>query len=246
MSSKQASPDWVYRRLLATFGPQGWWPVCEGAKGKNFRPRYNPGQAPRLKPEQAFEIAVGAILTQNTAWTNVEKALIQLHQKDLLSPRRLILISRERLKRAIRPSGYFSQKAKKLKILARFARDEAGCDLLSLKNQPSDSLRRRLLELWGVGPETADSILLYALGKPVFVVDAYTRRIGERLGWPLGNKSYDEIRWFFEQNLTPEPLLYQEFHALFIKLAKENCAKLRPLCQNCPLWRRCAFGRERS
>ncbi|MBI4668334.1 MAG: hypothetical protein HY747_03975 [Elusimicrobia bacterium] len=233
----------TYCRLSTRFGPQGWWPITQGDGGqgsgarnhKDSKPRYHPGRFPKLTPKQAFEIAVGAILTQNTAWPNVEKALIELHKKNLMSPRRILQASSLRLQAYIRTSGYFKQKAKKLKILARFIERGAGGNILNLKNEPLPQLRDKLLSLWGVGPETADSILLYALDKPVFVVDAYTRRIGERLGWPFKNAGYDDIRLFFEERLPKDIRLYQEFHALFVELAKKNCLKNKPFCQACPL-----------
>ncbi|MBI4064730.1 MAG: hypothetical protein HY401_10595 [Elusimicrobia bacterium] len=209
------------------------------------KPQYHPGEKIELTPRQAFEIAVGAILTQNTAWTNVEKALNELNRRNLIDPCKILSTRYSALSTFIRSSGYFTQKAKKLKVLARFVEQEADGNMLNLKKNSTESLRSKFLALWGVGPETADSILLYALTKPVFVVDAYTRRIGGRLGWPFKKKTYDEIRLFFERLLPGEPHLYQEFHALLVELAKRHCLKSDPACFSCPLKSICVYGTRR-
>ncbi|MBI4369277.1 MAG: hypothetical protein HY547_03495 [Elusimicrobia bacterium] len=207
-----------------------------------LKPEYHPGKEIKLTSTQAFEIAVGAILTQNTAWSNVEKALIEINRRGLMSPHKMIATRNSRLAMVIRSSGYFAQKAKKLKILARFAIREARGHLLRLKKEPLLALRDQLLSLWGVGPETADSILLYALGKPVFVIDAYTRRIGERLGWRQASQHYERYRNFFETALILNAGLFQEYHALFVELAKRHCTKQNPICATCPLEQRCPYG----
>lgn len=166
---------------------------------------------------------------------------MELHKKNLIDSHKLLTANFSLLTRLIRSSGYFTQKAKKLKIFSRFVQGEAKGNLLNLKTWPLARLRSRLLNLWGVGPETADSILLYALNKPVFVIDAYTRRIGERLGWNLP-KDYEGIREFFESSLPKSALLFNEFHALLVRLAKERCLKNNPLCSTCPLISRCSYA----
>jgi len=194
----------IYQKLLKRFGTQNWWPMQ-----RDFSP-----------PE--WEICVGAVLTQNTNWGNVELALKNMKEKGLISRDCIKKVSEKKLAEVIRPAGYYNQKAKKLKILASFS---------------GNLTRESLLSLWGLGPETVDSILLYAYGKPYFVVDAYTKRIFTRLGF--GNrKSYDEWRKFFESNLPRSVSLYKEFHALIVKLGKENCRK-KPVCRGCPLRREC-------
>ena len=186
-----------------------------------------------------FEIIIGAILTQNTAWTNVEMALKRLQASGLDQPDRLLQAPPGRVARHIRSSGYFNQKAKKLRIAARaFSRPRA----LQLHAAPS---REGLLALWGIGKETADSILLYAFAKPVFVVDAYTRRIFTRLGMLAGNESYDEIQESFHRGLARRADLYNEMHALIVEHAKQHC-RSRPRCPGCPVARSCAYFRSTS
>ncbi|MFA5107072.1 MAG: hypothetical protein WC497_01950 [Patescibacteria group bacterium] len=165
-----------------------------------------------------FEIAVGAILTQNTAWKNVERALAQLKQRRLLSPPAIIKADAKRLARAIKPSGYFFQKTKKLKVFCRWLLNKYQGDLKIFFKKPLTTARPELLSLWGIGPETADSILLYAGGKPVFVVDAYTRRLLAEMG--LRFKSYDECQQWFERGLPKQACYYNELHALIVAWAK--------------------------
>src|SRR3984893_15279968 len=180
-----------YNALFAAQGPQHWWP------GRT-----------------AFEVIVGAILTQNTSWTNVELAIRNLRREKLLTPRAMASVSLARLARLVRSSGYFRQKAKKLKCFVHFLRSEYGGSLTRMFRTPTAALREKLLEVHGIGPETADSILLYAGEHPVFVVDAYTRRMLERHQLATPRHSYEEIRQLFESNLTPDAPLYNEFHAL--------------------------------
>lgn len=203
----------IYRALLARFGKQGWWP------GRT-----------------RFEVAIGAILTQNTAWTNVEKAIANLRRAGALSFRGMRALSEGKLAQLIRPSGYFNQKAKKLRTFLAWlaARDKGG----SLKRALSGNLsqvRESLLSVKGIGPETADSMLLYAGDRPVFVIDAYTRRALERHGLASSKVGYEELRALFEGNLPRRVSLYNEYHALFVRLAKEHCAKRAPRCTDCPL-----------
>ncbi len=197
----------IYRRLLHAFGPQNWWPVKNG-----FRPK-------------EWEICVGAVLTQNTNWKNVEKALENMKKHGIVSREDIIRIDTEKLAEIIKPAGYYNQKAKKLKALA------------SLEGKIT---REKLLSVWGVGPETADSILLYAYGKPYFVIDAYTRRVFSRLGLVKETSSYEELRHFFEKNLPRDIQIYKEYHALIVELAKRFCKK-KPFCEKCPISDYCKF-----
>lgn len=202
----------IYGTLLKSFGPQGWWPA-----------------------KTRFEVVIGAILTQNTSWTNVEAVIADLESRDLLKPAKLDGIPVEQLARLIKPSGYFNQKAKKLKAFLRYF-EGYGLDLESMMREDPLKLREELLGVWGIGPETADAILLYALDKPVFVVDAYTRRVFSRMGFVDKGISYESLRGFFEEGLkTADPKLetYKEFHALIDELAKRHC-RPKPLCPGCP------------
>jgi endonuclease III related protein len=201
-----------YDALFATHGPQHWWP------GRT-----------------AFEIIVGAILTQNTSWTNVEIAIRNLRREKLLTPRALEEVSFTRLARLIRSSGYFRQKAKKLKCFVRFLRSEHGGSLARMFRTPTAELREKLLSVHGIGPETADSILLYAGKHLVFVVDAYTRRLLERHQLATPAQSYDEIRELFERSLPADAPMYNEFHALIVRTGKEHCRTRNPRCNECPL-----------
>lgn len=202
-----------FRKLLKKYGPQGWWPLTS-VRGERLPP-------PRPMTESAaVEIAAGAILTQNTAWRNVEKALINLKQAKLLSIPDLLVVRQAELARVIRPSGFFNQKAKKLKAFAAFVAARGKGRLLSLRAAPTLPLRAELLNVHGIGQETADSILLYALGKPVFVIDAYTKRWLAEKGMILHD--YEEYRLFFEKHLPRNVRLYQEFHALLVAGGKTN------------------------
>lgn len=206
----------LYEKLLSIYGPQGWWPLLdcrlEDSDKEKSRLEYHPDEYdfPRTD-RQRFEICVGAILTQNTAWLNVEKALIRLRRADILKPEAILNCESDLLIEAIRPSGYFNIKARKLREFSRLYLDLAG-------RIPE---RGELLAAWGVGPETADSILLYACFQPVMVVDAYTRRVLERLNlYPATAASYDEVKQFCESGLPRELAVYQEFHALLVAHAK--------------------------
>ena len=226
----------VYARLLAAYGPQGWWPLPSMAGKRGFDSRgYHSGSFrwPR-SGAQRFEIVVGAILTQNTAWTNVEKALERLRSAGVMQPEDFLHAPVSRLSRLIRSSGYFNQKAKKLKTAAAaFSRPGT----LSPRFAPA---REQLLSLWGIGKETADSILLYAFGLPVFVVDAYTRRFFERLGLLGGGESYDQIQDEVHHLLPRRPELYNEMHALIVEHAKRHC-RSKPECPGCPVSRSCRY-----
>jgi endonuclease-3 related protein len=210
LSSKQDRLLDIYRRLLAFYGPQGWWPA-----------------------ETPFEMCVGAILTQATAWRNVELAIARLKDNDLLSPGSLIAAGEEVLADLIRPSGYYRQKAARLISLDRYILSR-GSSMDWLKQEDPKELRQELLAVNGIGPETADSILLYAGNHPVFVVDAYTRRILHRLGLIQASLDYHRIQQLFMDQLPKDPALYQEYHALIVALGKEACNP-KPRCGLCPL-----------
>jgi endonuclease-3 related protein len=213
----QADPNLalVYAQLAAAWGPQHWWP----------------GDTP-------FEVAVGAVLTQNTAWSNVEKAITSLKATGAMTATGLLALSASDLEQAIRPAGYYRVKARYLRTLALWVAQRATGDLSSLASEDTDTLRREILALHGVGRETADSILLYAIGKPAFVVDAYTRRIGARLRLLPENATYESAQQYFIAGLPEDVHLFNEFHALLVRLAKEHC-RARPVCLACPLERRC-------
>jgi len=201
-----------YATLAKILGPRHWWPA-----------------------RTPFEVIVGAILTQNTAWQNVEKAMANLRRERLLTPQAIERVSTQRLARLVRPSGYFRQKAKKLKAFVRFLRNEFGGSLARMFATPTLGLREQLLGVFGIGPETADSILLYAGGHPIFVVDAYTHRILGRHGIGPGKPDYEAVRSMFEANLPPDARLYNEFHALLVSVGKNWCRPREPRCSACPL-----------
>lgn len=202
----------MYEAMLAALGPSGWWP----------------GRTP-------FEVAVGAVLTQNTNWKNVEKAIAALDGAGALEPRAMAALAPARLAELIRPSGYFQVKQARLRALLEFLDAECGYDFAALARRGLDELRPALLAVRGVGPETADSILLYALDQPTFVVDAYTRRILSRHALIPGDVPYEEMREFFMDALTPDTALYNEYHALIVRVGKDWCRKAAPRCEGCPL-----------
>ncbi len=198
----------VIDELALGFGRQMWWPA-----------------------ETPFEVIVGAILTQNTAWTNVEKALTRLKSIGPLSPARLLALDDDRLREAVRPSGYFNAKAKKLRAISRWYLEVGG--LRALIERPLAPLRAELLDVWGVGPETADSILCYAAGRRTCVVDAYTRRILSRHALVDGELPYETLRAWLEERLVDSQFVYEEFHALCVRVGYDNC-KPSPACESCP------------
>ena len=201
----------MYKKLYASFGPQHWWP----------------GETP-------FEIAVGAILTQNTNWGNVEKAIVNLKDADVLKPAALHDMSHERLAALIRPAGYFNIKAKRLKNFIGLLINEYHGSMSGMKQEDFNSVRKSLLSVNGIGPETADSIILYALEKPVFVIDAYTKRVLSRHNILDHDASYEEFQSLFQSKLKEDISLFSEYHALLVRLAKENC-RTKPVCTGCPL-----------
>ncbi len=207
----------VYTELYDFYGPQKWWPA-----------------------DTPLEVVVGAILTQNTAWRNVKRAIQALKESEMLELDRILEAQNDVLAELIKPSGYYNIKAKRLKEVLRFFKHLGGFKrALSMDTR---SLREQLLNVHGVGEETADSILLYALERPVFVVDAYTRRILARLGILKGEETYEEIQKIFEKELELNTDLFNEFHALLVKHGKEHCTKKNPICWNCPLKPGCSFA----
>lgn len=227
----------LYRRLLAQHGPQGWWPVLDRLSGTCL---YH-GGAPHDDDER-FEIALGAILTQNVAWKNVEKALANLSHAGLLGAAALAATSTETIAECIRPTGYYNQKARKIRALLEWLAP-VGFSLSSFQNWPTGDLRRVLLGIYGIGPETADSILLYALDRPVFVIDAYTRRIASRLGLITGDESYSVLQDLFQRGITVDRGSYREYHAFIVAHGKDVCAS-KPLCVLCSLAGCCAAARR--
>ena len=201
----------IYKLLFDTFGPQHWWP----------------GETP-------FEIIIGAILTQNTSWSNVEKAIKNLKSTGSLSAEKLRDMNPSQLAELIRPAGYFNVKAKRLKNFIDWFFENYKGKLSNFENVNTDRLRTELLEVKGIGRETADSILLYALNRPVFVVDAYTARIATRHGLIEPGADYEQLRYLFESNLPQDVQLYNEFHALLVRTGKDFC-KPKARCSGCPL-----------
>jgi endonuclease-3 related protein len=201
----------MYHLMLNHFGPQHWWPAAD-----------------------ALEMMVGAILTQNTSWNNVEKAIKNLKKRSILNIRALHSISVPELAEEIRPAGYFNIKAARLKNLINFIVERYNGDVSMLLTEKTDILREGLLSIRGVGSETADSILLYAVGRPIFVIDSYTHRILNRHGLADDQASYHELQELFMDNLAEDTGLFNEFHALIVGIGKQYCRR-KPLCGKCPL-----------
>jgi endonuclease-3 related protein len=201
----------IYMTLYRHFGPQHWWP----------------GETP-------FEIAVGAILTQNTNWINVEKAIANLKRVKAMNCRAMNKLKHGKLASLIRPSGYFNLKAIRLKAFLSFLSEEYGCSVAKMRKKSTDSMRNELLDINGIGPETADSILLYALEKPVFVIDTYTKRVLSRHKIVNEDATYHDMQDLFHNSLKPDTSLYNEYHAFFVMTGKEYC-RPKPRCEECPL-----------
>ena len=214
----------MYHSMFGYFGPQKWWPG-----------------------ESGLEIMVGAVLTQNTNWKNVEKAISNLKQRDMLSIRGLQSLSLEALAEAIRPSGYYNVKAKRLKNLIAFLSKRYHGDLSRFLQEGTDVIKKDLLSVKGVGLETADSILLYAAQRPVFVIDAYTFRILRRHSMIADQATYHELQALFEEHLPADTTLFNEFHALIVMTGKAFC-RPKPPCRKCPLreWETIDLGPDQS
>lgn len=238
---KHLSPHEAYKTLYRRYGPQGWWPVTPRG---SLAPRYISSRYAERADREAFEICAGAILTQNTSWKNAERAIVNLNGARLLSCAKIANLSRTKLAGLIRPSGYYNQKAGRLKAFALYIVKHYGGRTARMFSQRLGPLRVELLGLDGIGPETADSIILYAAGKPSFVVDAYTLRLGKRLGWFSENTSYDEAREYLSEALPRSLKLYNEFHALIVAAGKDNCRK-NPSCVGCPLKKGCEHVRKK-
>jgi endonuclease-3 related protein len=203
----------LYGRLLEKHGPQGWWPTRKTG--------YHPlNKSRKLSENEMLEICIGAILTQNTAWKNVEKALANLISSNALDLKKLAVIKQSKLAQLIRSSGYYNQKAERLQLFARHVLKEHG-SFSRMFRKDLEPLREELLSLKGIGPETADSMLLYAGRKPVFVIDAYTKRICSRLGICEADADYHELQSKFHSSLPPDAELFNEFHALFVEEGKK-------------------------
>jgi endonuclease-3 related protein len=202
----------IYRTLYRTYGPQHCWP----------------GDTP-------CEVMVGAVLTQNTAWANVEKAIVNLKREQLLEPGLLFRVPLRKLAVLIRPSGFFNIKARRLKHLFEFITDHYSGSLVTMFADDPETLRQNLLKVNGIGPETADSILLYAGQKPFFVVDAYTNRVLSRHGIIAPDADYHTVQQLFMDSLPRDSRLFNEYHALIVRVGKEHCKKTGPRCTACPL-----------
>ena len=210
----------IFTRLFDFYGPQHWWPA-----------------------EGPFEVMVGAILTQSAAWTNVEKAINNLKAAGMLNPAALRSSNEKQLAEAIFSCGYYNMKARKLKHLANWFGLNYKDNLQEMKQADPALLRSSLLATYGIGEETADSILLYACEKPVFVIDAYTRRIVDRVGFAIRGSKYSDYQRFFMTSLVPDVRLYNEYHALLVALGKNHCKKT-PICQTCCLTDICENNRK--
>jgi len=207
----------IYRKLYQAYGPRHWWP----------------GETP-------FEVMVGAILTQNTSWGNVEKAIQRLKWKGVLSSEGIHQLRKSQLASLIKPSGYYRIKADRLKTFVNFLFENYNGNIKRMRKEEAETLRPKLLEVKGIGPETADSILLYGLEKPIFVVDAYTQRILSRHGVISERATYEEIQEVFMNHLSIDEKLFNEYHALLVHLGKTVCKKI-PKCDQCPIK---GIGRE--
>jgi len=202
----------IYQKLFRALGPQGWWPA-----------------------DSAFEMMLGAILTQATNWHNVEQAIQRLAHTGALQPREVLAIPTRRLEQLVRPAGYFRQKAKRVKVFTQWYVDRYAGRARRMFRTPWRKLREELLALHGIGPETADSMLLYAGQQPVFVIDAYTTRIFRRHRLIRGRATYDTIQRWVMQELPADTQLYNEYHALLVSVGKQFCHRRHPDCNHCPL-----------
>ena len=209
----------VYKLLFERFGQQHWWPA-----------------------ESVFEVVVGALLMQQTSWRNVEKSIANLKRNGMLEPARLATARVEDLGELVRPAGLHRTKPARIRDFSRQIVDTRGGDVMAFLNRDAGQLRKEMLSMKGVGPETADSILLYAAGVPVFVVDAYTKRLCERICL-MKRLDYESIQEYFTKNLPEDVELYKEFHALIVRHAKETC-RIKPMCGGCVLGRWCGYNKR--
>ncbi len=207
----QSTTQQVFRELLECFGPQGWWPG-----------------------ETALEVMIGVVLVQNTAWQNVELAIDNLRDADMMHPEKLLAIDEEGLAELIRPSGYYRRKTRRLRSLIEFFVNEYDGSIAAMRAVESHTLRQQLLGVHGIGPESADAILLYALEKPALVVDAYTHRVFARHGWASHDVDYHQLQEHLVSELPEDVATYNELHALLVQVGKDYCRKT-PNCEECPL-----------
>ena len=212
----------IYHRLMARYGPQHWWPA-----------------------QEPFEIIVGAILTQSAAWSNVEKAIANLRSAKALSPKALRTLPLDKVASLVYPSGYYNAKALKLKSFVHWLEEYYDDNLGELFGADINNLRQQLLSVHGIGQETADSIILYAANKPIFVIDAYTQRIVKRIGLAPDSNSYSAYQTLFMHHLPNDTRLYNEYHALLVCLGKNVCRR-KPLCQQCCLNDICEYYNQRQ
>ena len=233
----QINPSQIYSELYNHFGPQHWWPIDK---------TYHKHQ----KSDPRFEIIIGTILTQNTAWSNVEKAINHLKNKNMLSIKQIEVVEIEVLKKLIKSSGFFNQKANRLKIISKFLIQTYDGNLDQMFLESHQTVRKKLLNLKGIGKETADSILLYAGCKPVFVVDAYTKRLCHKLSLPVNLESYEETQRYFQHDLINNYdkstiiSIYNELHSLIVEWGKNYCLKQNPNCISCPLISHCTSSQK--
>ena len=212
----------VFDRLLSRYGPQHWWPA-----------------------DSPFEVMVGAVLTQATAWTNVERAISRLKDANTLSPAAMRDLETDALAALIYSSGFYNAKAQRLKALVEYLGDDYDDDINAMRLEDSAKLRKELLAVRGIGEETADAILLYALGKPSFVIDAYTRRLLVRLGITPQSETYSAYQQMFRESLPPDTGLFAEYHALIVQHCKEAC-RTTPVCEGCCLLEICPTGQMQN
>ena len=212
----------IFDRMLSRYGGQGWWPA-----------------------DSPFEVMVGAVLTQATAWTNVETAISRLKDAGALSPEAIRELDANALAELIYSSGFYNSKAQRLKALTRYIGDTYGDDIEAMRREDGAKLRRELLGVKGIGEETADAILLYALGKPSFVVDAYTRRLLGRLGITPQSETYAAYQQMFSDNLSRDTALFAEYHALIVEHCKAAC-RVKPVCEGCCLREICPTGQAQN
>lgn len=206
----------VYELLSKTKKTNSWWPA-----------------------QDPYEIAVGAILTQATSWSNVEKSIKILKEKDLLNPLSILSLDRQELGKLVKSSLYYNQKARKLKEFTTLLKDEYQMSMKQMKKQKTSQLRKQLLGVWGIGDETADSILLYALDHHVFVIDAYTKRLFSRLGITTPDIEYNALQKIFHKKIVPDALHYKHYHGLIVDHSKNICTKNKPCCEKCVLEKIC-------
>lgn len=212
--------EWLFTALFDAYGPRQWWPTVHGG---------------------AFELVLGAILVQNIAWSNTERALVNLHRAGIWTFQAILDTSDEQMHDLIRPSGYYKAKTRKLKEFATFILDNYDGDLDRLFALPVEEMRAELLSVWGIGEETADDIIVYGAKKPSFVIDAYTKRLLSRMGWEIEGKSYGAYQKLFHDYLPHDDYLFNEYHALIDYHVARICKK-KPLCEKCALADQCPVG----